>query len=86
MNVIYDDEADALSIEFEGAGPGTAVRTEHIDEARLVDYDRNGELVAIEILEVSRGVELDGLPELDAVRAALEQVAAEHGWPSVIVG
>ncbi|MDX6553884.1 MAG: hypothetical protein QOD86_79 [Miltoncostaeaceae bacterium] len=84
--ITYDSESDALSIDFPGAGPGRSVRTEHLDEVRLVDYDAGGELISIELLDVSRGVEIDGLPEPDVVRTALERVAAEQGWPSVVRG
>lgn len=84
MKSTYDSEGDALWIAFEAERP--SVRTEHLDQVRFIDYNAAGELVAIELLEVSRGVELEGLPEQDAVRAALEQVAAEQGWPSLILG
>jgi uncharacterized protein YuzE len=84
--VIYDSESDALSIDFPGAGPGGSVRTEHLDEVRFVDYGAGGELISIELLDVSRGVEIEGLPEPEIVRAALEQVASEQGWPSVVRG
>jgi uncharacterized protein YuzE len=61
MQVSYDNEADALSIRLrEAVG---RVRTRRIDEQRLLDYDEHGDLVGIEILFVSRGVNLEGLPE-----------------------
>jgi hypothetical protein len=84
--VIYDSESDALSIDFPGAGPGRSVRKEHLDEVRFLDHDAGGRPISIELLDASRGVEIDGLPEPDVVRAALERVAAEQGWPNVVRG
>jgi uncharacterized protein YuzE len=65
MQVSYDNEADALSIRLrEAVG---RVRSRRIDEQRILDYDEQGDLVAIEILFVSRGVNLEGLPEAERI-------------------
>jgi hypothetical protein len=44
----------------------------------MLDYDAAGRLISIELLNVSRGVELDGLPEADVVRQALELLAVHR--------
>lgn len=77
----YDPEADALAIDLEGSGPRRSARTEHLDERRFVDYDATGRTIAIELLDVSGGVVFDGLPETGLVRAVVERLAADQGWP-----
>ena len=47
MKISYDPEADALSIIFRE----TTVTTEHLAEGIAADYDTDGKLVGIEILD-----------------------------------
>lgn len=47
MKIIYDSEVDALSITFRD----TTVTTKHIAEGIAADYDRDGKLAGIEILD-----------------------------------
>ena len=51
MKITYDPEADAVSIDLEGSGPGRAVRTEHLDDRRFVDYDAEARIIGIELLD-----------------------------------
>ena len=48
MKISYDAEVDALSITFRE----TTVTTRHLTEGISVDYDSNGQLAGIEILDV----------------------------------
>ena len=66
MKIAYDPEVDALSITFSE----TTVTTQHLAEGIAADYDRDGKLVGIEILdarqrlggsEVFRQVVLEGI-------------------------
>lgn len=70
MQVHYDREADAIYVslrEHDGQ-----VRSRNAGDWRLVvDYDEAGEPVGVELLAVSTGLDLDGLPEADAIGAAL---------------
>ena len=50
MKVSYTAEVDALSITFRE----TTVTTEHIAEGIAIDYDRDGRLAGIEILDAVR--------------------------------
>jgi uncharacterized protein YuzE len=53
MKVIYDKEADTLSIIFRGG------KVAESDEARpglILDYDKAGRLVSIELLDASEQV------------------------------
>ena len=47
MRITYDSEVDALYIRF----VETTVTTKHIAEGIAVDYDADGRLVGIEILD-----------------------------------
>jgi len=47
MKISYDAEVDALSITFRE----TTVTTKHLAEGIAADYDRDGQLAGIEILD-----------------------------------
>jgi uncharacterized protein YuzE len=67
-----DAEADAAYVEFRHA---PAARTEQLSDQLIVDYDKSGAVIGVEILDVSEGVDLDGLsPELEMrIGRALEE-------------
>jgi uncharacterized protein YuzE len=75
LRVEYDPAADALAIDFPGFGPGASVRMVRLDRDRALDYDAEGRLVSIEVLNVSRGVNLENLPETEVVSRALDLLA-----------
>lgn len=50
MKITYDREADALYIRFRE----TTVTTEHLADGIAADYDADGKLAGIEILDASR--------------------------------
>lgn len=50
MKISYDAEADALSITFQD----TTVTTKHLAEGIAADYDGQGKLAGIEILDVAK--------------------------------
>lgn len=50
MKIIYDPEVDALHILFQE----TTVTTEHLAEGIAADYDAQGQLAGIEILDAKR--------------------------------
>jgi len=50
MRISYDAEVDALSIIFRD----TTVTTKDLAEGIAADYDRDGRLAGIEILDVAR--------------------------------
>ncbi len=58
--ITYSDESDAVYIQLSDA---KIVRTQVIDDARFVDYDANGDVVGVELLGASGGLDLRGLPE-----------------------
>lgn len=50
MKISYDAEVDALSITF----LETTVTTEHLAEGIALDYDAEGKLAGIEILDAAK--------------------------------
>ncbi|GIV78012.1 MAG: hypothetical protein KatS3mg050_2406 [Litorilinea sp.] len=50
MKITYDSEVDALYIQF----LETTVTTEHVAEGIAMDYDPEGRLAGIEILDASK--------------------------------
>ncbi len=68
----YDPEADAVYISF--GEPEGRVRPKELDRRRHVDYDDAGALVGIEFLFVSKGMDLDGVPEAERVRDLLRSL------------
>lgn len=69
LEVEYDPEADAVYLRL-GDAPYAFGRD--IDERRRIDFDANGNPIGIEILFVSSGLNLEGLPlPANALHAAL---------------
>lgn len=61
MQVTYSKQADALYIRFGEDGEGRVARTEEIQPGILFDYDHDGRLYGIEILDVTLRVPSDAL-------------------------
>ena len=65
----YDPDADAAYITFRDA-PWDHM--DILDDYRNIDYAPDGEPVGVELLYVSKGVNLDGLPSPDVIAHLLE--------------
>jgi len=78
IRIEYDPTVDALAIDFPGADDGASAKLVRLDRDRALDYDAQDRLISIELLNVSKGVVLDGLPEPDVVRTALDLVGPRH--------
>ena len=72
VQVEYDEEADAIAVHL--SEPQGAVVTEDFGPGRYVDYDATGAVVGVEFIGVSRGISVDGLPEAERVRRALNAI------------
>ena len=70
----YSETADAVYIRLSEL---PYAHGSDLDDDRRVDYAANGEIIGIELLGVSEGVHLDGLPRRDVI----ERVLAEHRIP-----
>jgi uncharacterized protein YuzE len=51
MKTIYDEKADALYVRFADT---PVVESEEVAEGVMLDFDANGKIVAIEVLDASR--------------------------------
>ncbi|MGE3857097.1 MAG: DUF2283 domain-containing protein [Dehalococcoidia bacterium] len=69
--VTYTPEAEAVYVSLRSRRPGDVARTQPWDESRNVDYGGGGEVLGVEFLNVSAGIDLAGLPEQQTLTAAL---------------
>jgi uncharacterized protein YuzE len=68
IEIEYDPDVRALYIQFRE--PEGELRTEDFGRDRYVDYDAAGNVIGIELLSLSNGLDLDGLPEAGRVADA----------------
>lgn len=73
MFISYDSQADAVYIQFDSTA-ALSTDTREIDMWRYVDYDETGEVIGVEFLRVSHGIDLTGMPEAEQVAAAIRSL------------
>jgi uncharacterized protein YuzE len=74
MFITYDTEADAAYVRIgDDSRPAGARR---LDERRYIHMDGAGQAVAVEFLFVSKGVDFEGIPRAEDIRAALQDLGA----------
>lgn len=56
MKTLYDAEADALYVRFSETD---VVESEEVSDGVVLDYDRDGRIVAIEVIDASRHLAAD---------------------------
>jgi len=66
--ISYSQESNAVYITLSGE---EVKRTRVIDDDRIVDYDAEGEVVGVELLGASFGIDLTDLPERDRLESEL---------------
>lgn len=72
MEIRYDPEADAIYVSLREVEDGGVARSRRLGSyRRVVDYDEAGEVVGVELLEASRGLDLSAVPEADAIADAI---------------
>ena len=59
MKIEYDRGVDAAYFSFSAAA---SARQEKLDDARIIDYDADGEVVGVEFITPSLGLDLTGIP------------------------
>ena len=62
MTLELDTQANAAYVQI---AKKSVASTRELDSQRIVDYDAHGEIIGIEFLTVSRGVDLRDLPHRD---------------------
>lgn len=61
MEINYDQQADAIYIEFR---KGEFAKNKKIDDCTIIDLDEDGNILGIELLEVSRTIPPESLTEV----------------------
>ena len=61
MEISYDKEADAMYIEFK---KGASSKTKVLDKKTIIDLDKKGNIMGIELLSVSKRIPLKSLSEI----------------------
>ena len=66
----YDSGADVLYLRllYEDC---TIIEQRDFGNERYVDYDDQARVVGVQFIGASAGIDLEGMPEADAIRAAL---------------
>ena len=72
MNISFDDQADALYIQFQ---EGKVDKTVKLQDGILMDVDSAGRVFGIEILDVSSRIPLDTLSRVN-IQFPLKSAAA----------
>ena len=70
LEVEHDPQADAIYVRLSDAPYD---HTEELDTERNVDYAADGSVVGVELLNVSRGVDVRDLPNADAIARVLRE-------------
>lgn len=61
MEISYDKEADAMYIEFRD---GEFAKNKKIDDFTIIDLDKDGNILGIELLEVSKRMPAESLSKV----------------------
>ena len=70
MNITYDKSADAIYIEFSSA---EFAKNKIIDENTIIDLDKEGKIIGIELLSVRERIPDDFLKKVKVTNLVLEQ-------------
>lgn len=62
MKITFDKDADALYIEFREGKFGS---NKKIDDNTIIDLDKDGNILGIELLSVKNRIPLESLSEID---------------------
>jgi len=62
MKITYDKEADAIYIEFSSE---EFASNKKIDNNTIIDLDKNGKIIGIELLNVSKRIPKEALSEIN---------------------
>jgi len=62
MEIRYDKEADAMYIEFRKGEFGS---NKKVDDFTIIDLDKDGNILGIELLDVSKRIPIESLSEIN---------------------
>lgn len=69
--ITYDREADVLFVQWAEREPGKT-GSRDFGGMRFVEFNEADEPVAIEFLDASQGIDLDGIPQADVILEAIQ--------------
>src|SRR5688572_1230193 len=78
VEVCHDPAADALTIRL---AAGERYFAAELDEDRFLHYSRDGVILAVEVLGVSGGVDLEGVPRPEEVAEAPQRLSVPPHRP-----
>lgn len=61
MKITFDKEADAMYIEFDS---GEFAANKKIDDSTIIDLDKNGNILGIELLNVSKRMSKEAISDI----------------------
>ncbi|MBS3126724.1 DUF2283 domain-containing protein [Candidatus Woesearchaeota archaeon] len=61
MEISYDKQADAMYIEF---CKGEFAKNKKVDDFTIIDLDKNGNILGIKLLDVSKRIPAESLTEV----------------------
>tara|TARA_Y100000310_G_scaffold55785_1_gene51132 strand:+ start:164 stop:373 length:210 start_codon:yes stop_codon:yes gene_type:complete len=62
MEITFDKDADAMYIKFLR---GKFAKNKKIDDFTIIDIDENGQVLGIELLDVSKRIPMESLSEIN---------------------
>jgi uncharacterized protein YuzE len=71
LQIEHDAEADAIYVTLSRQDVARTVEVRPGDVNRMVDYAADDDVVGVELLSVSHGVDLTGVPQAAQIAAAL---------------
>jgi uncharacterized protein YuzE len=69
VQLTYDEATDALYVYFSQA---EIARSEELTPSLIVDYDHTGNVRGVEILDASKGIELERVPHREDLARLLD--------------
>ena len=78
ISLKFDPEADAIYASVRHVEPGGTRGARELDDCRLVHYDHAGEVVGVEFLAVSEGIDLTDVPYAEDFAEAMRAFGKVH--------
>lgn len=72
MEISYDKQADAMYIGFR---KGEFAKNKKVDDFTVIDLDKNGNILGIELLNVSKRIPIESLSEVHMKNVAASIVS-----------
>ena len=67
----YDPDADAIYVHL---SEGQSARSKVLDDLRIIDFSSDGEVIGVEFISVSGGIDLSDLPFHDKVEELIGEL------------